>query len=191
MGVRVNDADRRRPRTANGVVTRTPRARRREGDLSGASASDWCDYSGHGRTARRSASRVFDDPKNPRPGLLAQPRLRPDGGEPVRPGRSGFPDTKGKTDLVKLAKGEHLKLRYGLLLHTGDAKSGQGGRALCGLRQGLTGGCRAAVPATIVGLCRRGGRVVECVGLESSYSRKVIEGIESPPSPLVSLAGVT
>jgi hypothetical protein len=27
--------------------------------------------------------------------------------------------------LVKLAKGEHLKLRYGILLHAGDAQSGK------------------------------------------------------------------
>ena len=39
--------------------------------------------------------------------------------------RSGFPAMKGKTDLVKLAKGDHLKLRYGMLLHPGDAKEGQ------------------------------------------------------------------
>ena len=39
--------------------------------------------------------------------------------------KSGFPAMKGKTDLVKLAKGEHLKLRYGMLLHPGDAKSGK------------------------------------------------------------------
>ena len=31
----------------------------------------------------------------------------------------------GKTDLVKLAKGEHLKLRYGILLHSGDAAAGK------------------------------------------------------------------
>ena len=32
---------------------------------------------------------------------------------------------KGKTDLVKLAKGDHLKLRYGILLHDGDVKDGK------------------------------------------------------------------
>jgi hypothetical protein len=39
--------------------------------------------------------------------------------------KSGFPAVKGKTDLVKLAKGEHLKLRYGILLHDGDVKEGK------------------------------------------------------------------
>ena len=34
---------------------------------------------------------------------------------------------KGKTDLVKMAKGEHLKMRFGLLLHTGDAQEGKVG----------------------------------------------------------------
>jgi hypothetical protein len=32
---------------------------------------------------------------------------------------------KGRTDLVRLAKGEHLKLRYGLLVHPGDARQGK------------------------------------------------------------------
>ena len=31
---------------------------------------------------------------------------------------------KGKKDLVKLAKGEHLKLRYGVVMHDGDAAAG-------------------------------------------------------------------
>ena len=38
---------------------------------------------------------------------------------------SGFPSQKGKTDLVKLAKGSHLKLRYGILLHQGNTQEGQ------------------------------------------------------------------
>ena len=39
--------------------------------------------------------------------------------------KSGFPAMKGKNDLVKLAKGEHLKLRYGILLHDGEMTSGK------------------------------------------------------------------
>ncbi len=36
-----------------------------------------------------------------------------------------FPSQKGNTKLVELAKGDHLKLRYGILLHSGDAKDGK------------------------------------------------------------------
>ena len=36
--------------------------------------------------------------------------------------KSGFPDMKGKRELVKLAKDEHLRLRYGLLLRRPIAK---------------------------------------------------------------------
>jgi hypothetical protein len=39
--------------------------------------------------------------------------------------KSGFPDMKGKTDLVRMAKGEHLHFRYGILAHEGDAVTGQ------------------------------------------------------------------
>ena len=39
--------------------------------------------------------------------------------------KSGFPRVKGNNDLVHLKKGEHLQLRYGMLLHTGDAVSGE------------------------------------------------------------------
>ena len=36
---------------------------------------------------------------------------------------------KGKTDLVKLDKGQHLKLRYGILVHSGDTESGDVAKA--------------------------------------------------------------
>ena len=32
---------------------------------------------------------------------------------------------KDRTDLVKMAKGEHLKMRFGILLHPGDVKEGK------------------------------------------------------------------
>ena len=43
----------------------------------------------------------------------------------LRAEKSGFPAMKGRTDLVRLNPGEHLKLRYGILLHTGDAQGGK------------------------------------------------------------------
>jgi hypothetical protein len=86
--------------------------------------SAWCDYSGpvDGKTAGIA---ILADPKNTYPscwhvrgyGLMA---ANPFGRE-----KSGFPDMKSKKELVKLAKGEHLKLRFGLLLHKGDAKEGK------------------------------------------------------------------
>jgi hypothetical protein len=86
--------------------------------------SAWCDYSGpvEGKT---EGIAMFADPSNPVPscwhargyGLLAA--------NPFGRGHSGFPAVEGKADLVKLAKGEHLKLRFGILLHPGDVKEGK------------------------------------------------------------------
>jgi hypothetical protein len=86
--------------------------------------SDWCDYSGKVGNGVAGVA-LFADPKNPYPscwharnyGLLA---ANPFGRE-----KSGFPDMKGKTTLVTLDKGEHLKLRYGMYLHSGDEKAGK------------------------------------------------------------------
>jgi hypothetical protein len=88
--------------------------------------SAWCDYSGtiDGKVVGIA---IFDDPKNAYPacwhvrgyGLMAA--------NPFGRGKSGFPAMKGRSDLVKLARGEHLRLRYGLLLHPGDAREGKVG----------------------------------------------------------------
>ncbi len=83
--------------------------------------SDWCDYSGP-VDDKTAGVAIFADPKNPVAtswhsrgyGLMAA--------NPFGRDKSGFSAMKGKTDLVKLAKGGHLKLRYGVFLHTGDAK---------------------------------------------------------------------
>jgi hypothetical protein len=84
----------------------------------------WCDYSGP-LDGKEAGIALMADPNNPYPscwhvrgyGLMAA--------NPFGRGKSGFPDVKGKTDLVKLAKGDHLKLRYGILLHDGDVKEGK------------------------------------------------------------------
>jgi hypothetical protein len=85
--------------------------------------SAWCDYSGPAGDTTAGLALVAD-PANPYPtawhsrgyGLMAA--------NPFGRARSGFPDLRGQTRLVRLAKGEHLKLRYGLLLHTGDVRQG-------------------------------------------------------------------
>jgi hypothetical protein len=86
--------------------------------------SAWCDYSGPADEAGTVAGiAVFADPTNPidtawharNYGLLA---ANPFGREK----HSRFPDRKGNNELVKLKTGEHLKLRYGVFVHTKDAK---------------------------------------------------------------------
>jgi hypothetical protein len=86
--------------------------------------SAWCDYSGPVENDLAGVA-IFADPGNPYPtawhargyGLLAA--------NPFGRAKSGFPALAGQTELVKLAKGDHLKLRYGIFLHLGDAKSGK------------------------------------------------------------------
>jgi hypothetical protein len=88
--------------------------------------SAWCDYSGPVGDGRTAGLTLFADPTNPvdsawharNYGLLA---ANPFG----RDKHARFPDRKGNNDLVKLKKGEHLKLRYGLYLHAGDVKEGK------------------------------------------------------------------
>jgi hypothetical protein len=87
--------------------------------------SPWCDYSGP-IDGKLVGLAVLADPKNPYPscwhvrgyGLMA---ANPFGREK----HSQFPAVKGNNKLVRLEKGQHLQLRYGMLLHEGDAVSGQ------------------------------------------------------------------
>jgi len=89
--------------------------------------SAWCDYSGpvEGETVGIA---IFAHPRNPVPscwhcrayGLMAA--------NPFGRAKSGFPDMKDKKDKkdrVHLAKGELLRLRYGIFVHLGDVKEGK------------------------------------------------------------------
>jgi hypothetical protein len=124
MGIRINDAIREQKgkdkgpgklENADGKVT--------EKECWG-QQSGWCDYSGpiDGKIVGLA---IFDDPKNePKAcwhargyGLMAA--------NPFGRKVAGFPAVKDKEELVKLDKGAHLKLRYGLLIHSGDAKDGK------------------------------------------------------------------
>src|ERR1043165_1653564 len=87
--------------------------------------SAWCDYSGP-IDGKQVGLALLSDPKNPYPscwhvrgyGLMA---ANPFG----RDKHAKFPAVKGNNELVRLAKGQHLQFRYGMLLHEGDAVSGQ------------------------------------------------------------------
>jgi hypothetical protein len=86
--------------------------------------SAWCDYSGplDGKTVGLA---ILDDPKNRYPACWHSRAYGLMAANPFGRDKSRFPAMRGRTDLVKLDKGEHLKLRYGLLIHPGDAKEGK------------------------------------------------------------------
>jgi hypothetical protein len=123
MGIRIKDAL-RVDRKKGGRLTNAEGKEDQKGCWG--RVSDWCDYSGPVGDGKTAGLTIFADPKNAIDsawhardyGLLA---ANPFGREK----HSQFPDRKGKTETVKLKKGEHLKLRYGLYLHAGDAKDGK------------------------------------------------------------------
>jgi hypothetical protein len=86
--------------------------------------ADWCDYSGE-IDGKAVGITIFDDPINR---YRACWHVRATGLMAANPfGRqeSGYPAQKGSPEpLVRLKPGEDLTLRYGLLLHSGDVKTG-------------------------------------------------------------------
>jgi hypothetical protein len=127
MGVRVHDAIRLNAPKSDGAVTSSTgevvKAPAKDNLPIWGKPADWNDYSGtiDGKPAGLA---VFDDPKNP---VRACWHTRAYGLMSANPfGRAGWePARQGKTDVVKLAKGEHLKLRYGVYAHAGDAAAGK------------------------------------------------------------------
>jgi hypothetical protein len=124
MGIRINDAIREMKGKEKGVG-KLENADGKVGEKEcWGQQSAWCDYSGpvDGKVVGLA---IFDDPNNvPKAcwhargyGLMAA--------NPFGRKHAGFPAVKDKDDLFKLAKGQHLKLRYGLYVHTGDAKEGK------------------------------------------------------------------
>jgi hypothetical protein len=88
--------------------------------------SAWCDYSGM-IDGKNVGIGIFDDPRN---GLPAYWHSRDYGlmaANPFARARSGFPGQKDNKAPFKMARGQHLKLRYGILIHPGDAEQGRVG----------------------------------------------------------------
>jgi hypothetical protein len=126
FGIRVHDA--LRPSVAGGGTVTTA-----EGKTITPPAKDnlpiwghpaaWIDYSGKvGDKAVGVA--VFDHPSNP-PASWHVRAYGLNAANPFGRQRSGFPSQKGKTELLRLAKGAELKLRYGVYAHDGDATAAQ------------------------------------------------------------------
>ncbi len=86
--------------------------------------ADWCAYAGKVE-GKPVAIAILDHPSNPHRacwhargyGLMAA--------NPFGRDKSGFPDRKGKADLVKIPKGEKLTLRYALVVLDGEWDSAQ------------------------------------------------------------------
>lgn len=128
MGVRVNDEFRLERDGTDGVVTSA------DGTAVKGKAKDnlpvwgqfaaWHDYSGT-VGGKPVGVAVFADPKNPHPSAWHTRAYGLMAANPFGRKDSQFPAVKGKAELVKLAKGEHLKLRYGVYAHAGDAAAGK------------------------------------------------------------------
>jgi hypothetical protein len=119
MGIRINDLIR-----AEKGAGRIENAEGKVGEKEcWGRLSAWCDYSGpiDGKVVGLA---ILTDPANRYPSCWHSRGYGLMAANPFGRAMSGFPAMKGRTDLVRLAKGEHLKLRYGLLLHAGDAKEG-------------------------------------------------------------------
>ena len=121
LGVRINDVI-RAGKYGRGKIENA-KGKFGEKDCWGRIA-DWCDYSGpiDGKVVGLA---VLADAKNAYPsywhvrdyGLMAA--------NPFGRKKAAFHDGAAEKPLVHLAKGEHLQLRYGILLHEGDASAGQ------------------------------------------------------------------
>jgi hypothetical protein len=121
LGVRINDTI-RAGKLGNGKIENA-QGKLGEKECWGR-ISEWCDYSGpiDGKVVGLT---VFADPKNAHPtywhvrdyGLMAA--------NPFGRKKAAFHDGAADKPLVKLAKGENLELRYGVLLHEGDVTTGE------------------------------------------------------------------
>ena len=88
--------------------------------------SAWCDYSGP-IDGKMVGLAILSDPKNIVPACWHSRGYGLMAANPFGRDQSGFPEMRGKTDLVRLAKGGHLRLRYGVLAHEGDTDVGRVG----------------------------------------------------------------
>jgi hypothetical protein len=126
FGIRVNDA--LRPSQATGAIVTTA-----EGKVFTPPVKDnlpiwgyptaWIDYSGK-FDGKEVGIAVFDHPKNPQSNWHVR-AYGLNAANPFGRNHSGFPSQKGNEDLLKIAKGGEMKLKYAVYAHDGDAKAGK------------------------------------------------------------------
>ncbi len=123
FGVRVNDS--MREKGGRGKITNA------EGKVGEKECwgqlSAWCDYSGLVGGDMVGIA-LFAGPDNPIPSCWHSRGYGLMAANPFGRAKSGFPamkDKKDKKDLVRIEKDKHLKLRYGMFIHLGDAKDGR------------------------------------------------------------------
>jgi hypothetical protein len=124
LGVRIKD-DLRADKRGKGKIVNAEGKVNEEGCWGRISA--WCDYSGPidaKKNAKKVGLAIFCDPNNPLPSCWHSRGYGLMAANPFGRSRSLFPAVKDRTDLVRLAKGGHLRLRYAILLHEGDAETG-------------------------------------------------------------------
>jgi hypothetical protein len=128
MGIRINDAIREEVGEGKKKMKGPGKIENAEGKVGEkddwGQQSAWCDYSGP-IDGKPVGLAILADPANPYPSCWHSRGYGLMAANPFGRAKSGFPAVAGKKELVKLAKGEHLKLRYGLLLHHGDAREGK------------------------------------------------------------------
>jgi hypothetical protein len=126
MGVRVRDAMRadKKGKLTN-AEGKSGEGKRPNNDRKGCWGlkSAWCDSSGP--AGKKTAGiAVFSDPTNDPPSVWHVGNYGLMAANPFGRKHANFPDARDKP-LCKLARGEHLKLRYGIFVHDGDVKEGK------------------------------------------------------------------
>ncbi len=127
LGVRVNDEVREAPskKGEKGGHGHLTNADGKSGERAvWGYRSKWNDYSGT-MDGKEAGIALFEDPANKYHAAWHSRGYGLMAANPFGRDKAGFPSTKGQTDLVKLPKGEHLKLRYGIFVHNGDVKDGK------------------------------------------------------------------
>jgi len=131
MGVRVPDAFRLQVKEGGKIASsdgKVIEAGTKDNLAVWGQPADWHDYSGKiGKDTAGIA--VFDHPSNSSRALWHTRAYGLMAANPFAREKSGYPGAKGKTELVKLAKGEHLKLKYAIYTHTGDSVEGEVAKA--------------------------------------------------------------